>query len=249
DRTWKNGKIVEETRDYLAQDKEGNVWYFGETVDNYVNGKIANHDGSWLAGVDGAKPGIWFKANPKIGDSYRQEYYKGKAEDMVIVVGVGQKATTRYRTFNGCIKTYDWTPLEPDAQEHKYYCREAGGVVLIVNLKTGERTELVTGSSSAARSGATRSKTRTASKAASRKIAHLRESGRRSKTKSARRGWTGRQAAVPQVSVGRRSVRHLRVVPFRCQVGGVRSTCLAIVCSRGRTCSWQTGPRRRARKK
>jgi len=156
DRVWLNGNLIEETKDYLAQDISGNVWYFGEEVNNYVNGKLANHDGSWLAGVDGAKPGIWFKANPRVGDTYRQEYYRGKAEDMAEVVAVDETVTTTYGTFRNCVKTYDWTPLEPDAKEHKYYCREVGGVALVVNLQTGGRTELIEVSRNTGVSGKTK---------------------------------------------------------------------------------------------
>ena len=73
DKVTLNDQLIEDTRDYLAQDKEGNVWYFREEVDNYENGKLRDHHGSWIAGVDGAMPGIWMKANPKVGDTYRQE--------------------------------------------------------------------------------------------------------------------------------------------------------------------------------
>ena len=92
DREWLNDQLKEDTRDWVAQDKDGNVWYFGEAVDNYENGKLVNHDGSWEAGVDGAKPGIVMLNNPKVGDTYRQEYYPGKAEDMGTVVAVGKES-------------------------------------------------------------------------------------------------------------------------------------------------------------
>ena len=65
DRAFVNGELVEDTRDYLAQDKDGNVWYFGENVDNFENGKLVDHDGTWIAGVDGAKPGIGFPPTRK----------------------------------------------------------------------------------------------------------------------------------------------------------------------------------------
>ncbi len=89
DRVYLDDELIEDTRDYIAQDMEGNVWYFGENVDNYVDGLLTNHHGAWISGVDGALPGIWMKANPKIGDEYRQEYYKGEAEDMGRVNAVG----------------------------------------------------------------------------------------------------------------------------------------------------------------
>ncbi|MGH6816741.1 MAG: hypothetical protein ACREC6_13670 [Hyphomicrobiaceae bacterium] len=153
DRVWLNDNLIEDTRDYLAQDKDGNVWYFGEDVKNYVGGKLSNRAGSWLAGADGAKPGIWFKANPRVGDKYRQEYYRGKAEDMAEVVAVGETVTIKRGTYKNCVKTYDWTPLEPNAKEHKYYCPEVGGLALIVDLQSGARTELVEVGNNAVKSG------------------------------------------------------------------------------------------------
>ena len=66
DQQWLNGQLVEETREWVAQDKDGNVWYFGESVDQYENGKLTSHDGSWEAGVDGAKPGILMLNDPNI---------------------------------------------------------------------------------------------------------------------------------------------------------------------------------------
>lgn len=143
DRVWNGDVIVEDTRDYLAQDLEGNVWYFGEDVKNYEEGVLANTNGSWIAGVDGALPGIWFKANPQVGDSYRQEFYKNFAEDMADVVGINETVETAKKTYTGCVKTYDWTPLERISKEYKYYCPEVGGVVLIEHAVKGERRELL----------------------------------------------------------------------------------------------------------
>lgn len=143
DRMWVDKELVEDTRDYLAQDKAGNVWYFGEDVDNFENGKLVDHAGSWLAGTDGAKPGIWMKASPKAGDTYRQEYYAGTAEDMVDVLSVSETVTVRGMKYTGCLKTYDYTPLDPDSKEYKYYCSQAGGNVLTENLTTGNKAELI----------------------------------------------------------------------------------------------------------
>lgn len=142
DREWKNGVLVEDTRDYLAQDEVGNVWYFGEEVDNYIDGVLANHNGSWLAGENGALPGIWMKAEPRLGDEFRQEYYPGVAEDMGTIEGVDETVTTSLGTFEGCVKILDWTPLEPTAKEHKYYCPDAGNMVLINDLTDNETKEL-----------------------------------------------------------------------------------------------------------
>ena len=143
DRAYLDDELVEETKDFLAQDRQGNVWYFGEEVDNYEDGKLKDHEGAWMAGTDGAKPGIWIKAEHKPDDTYRQEYYQGEAEDMVKIVATGERVTVPAGKFEGCTKTYDWTPLDPESKEHKYYCPAAGGVVLVEDLTTGDRVELV----------------------------------------------------------------------------------------------------------
>jgi hypothetical protein len=147
DRVYLDGELVEDTRDYLAQHANGDVWYFGEDVDNYEDGKMADHDGAWLAGVDGAKPGIWLKADMKVGDKYRQEYRAGEAEDAAEAMAFGETVETPLGSFDDCIKTFEWSPLSPGTA-HKFYCRETGTVTLEVDLvgpETAEevRTELV----------------------------------------------------------------------------------------------------------
>ena len=149
DRVWLDGDLTEDTKDWYAQDKEGNVWYFGEDSKEIVGGAVASTAGSWESGVDGAKPGIVMEADPKVGDSYRQEYYEGEAEDMADVIALGVSVTVPYGTFQNCLKTRDWTPLEPGADEYKYYCLEIGGVVLEQVIEDGEKVELINVSSGA----------------------------------------------------------------------------------------------------
>lgn len=143
DRVWEDGELVEDTHDWFAQDLEGNVWYFGEAVDNYEDGELVDHEGSWEAGVDGAKPGIQMKANPQVGDAYRQEFLKGEAEDMGEVLSLSETMTTPAGTFENCIKIKDWTPLEPDVVEHKIYCQEVGNVVSEVKAAGEEGSVLL----------------------------------------------------------------------------------------------------------
>ncbi|MBI3443353.1 hypothetical protein HY008_01655 [Candidatus Woesebacteria bacterium] len=150
DKVWLNGVIIEDTRDYLAQNKKtGDVWYFGEKVDNYENGVLVSHEGSWLAGIDGALPGIWVKANPTVGETYRQEYYKRVAEDMAKVISINETVKISYGTFENCLKTYDFTRLDPHSKENKYYCPtpkngpEAGTTVFIKDLVSGDTEELI----------------------------------------------------------------------------------------------------------
>jgi hypothetical protein len=149
DRVWLNGELIEDTLDWHAQDKEGNVWYFGEYTKEYENGKVVSTQGSFEAGEDGALPGIIMPADPKVGDSYRQEYYKGEAEDMAEVISLNGSAlndavTTPYDSFSkDVLVTKDWNPLEPDILEHKYY---VPGIGLIGETKvTGpsEKIELI----------------------------------------------------------------------------------------------------------
>jgi hypothetical protein len=123
DRGWENGKLIEQTYDWYAQDKEGNVWYFGEDTKEYENGKVVSTKGSWEGGVDGAKPGIMMQSNPKMGQSYRQEYYVGKAEDMAKVVSLNVSATVPYGSFDHVLVAKEWTPLQPGFSGKKYYVR------------------------------------------------------------------------------------------------------------------------------
>lgn len=142
DRVWLNNELIEDTKDWYAQDNEGNVWYFGEDSKEIVNGKITSTAGSWEAGISGAKPGIIMKAIPKVGDSYRQEYYKGIAEDMGKVLALNEQVIIGSEIYYNCLKTLDFTPLEPGVEEHKYYCPEVGFVVLEVALENNEKAEL-----------------------------------------------------------------------------------------------------------
>jgi len=121
-----NGEISESTHDWYAQDREGNVWYFGEETAEYKNGKILNRHGSWEAGVDGALPGIIMNATPQVTDSYRQEFYKGEAEDMFWVVATGKPSSVPLGRFENTVKVIEWTPLEPMVVVEKTYAPGVG---------------------------------------------------------------------------------------------------------------------------
>jgi hypothetical protein len=131
--------VTEETFDWIAWDNNGNVWYFGEDTTEYLYDENWNligtsKEGSWQAGVDGAKPGIIMLANPRAGDSYRQEFYEDVAEDMGKVLKLNGSVSVEYGDFDGVLTTKEWTPLEPGAVEHKYYARGVG-LVFIEQLK------------------------------------------------------------------------------------------------------------------
>jgi hypothetical protein len=129
------GRPVEITDDWYAQDKAGNIWYLGEAVRNYENGKLVDRAGSFEAGVDGAQAGIAVPAKPVAGLSYRQEYYKGDAEDKGAVITVGQEQVeVPYGYFNeDVLMTRDLVPTEPKVQELKFY---APGVGPLLSMHT-----------------------------------------------------------------------------------------------------------------
>jgi hypothetical protein len=139
-REFEGEELVEETLDWFAQDLDGNVWYFGEDTHRYEDGKPAGSSGSWQAGVDGAQPGIIMKATPRVGDTYRQEYLPGHAEDMGEVVRLDDTLTVPCGHFAGVVVTRDTSPLEPGAVELKFY---APGVGLLMEQEGDERVELV----------------------------------------------------------------------------------------------------------
>jgi hypothetical protein len=120
------GVATEVTSDYYAQDQAGNIWYMGEKTAEYSNGKVKSTEGSFEAGVDGAQPGIALPANPKPGLSYRQEYYKGQAEDEGAVLSLDEQVETPFGHFAHALMTRDTNPLEPKAEELKLYARGVG---------------------------------------------------------------------------------------------------------------------------
>jgi hypothetical protein len=138
------GKLEERTSDYYTQDAHGNVWYFGEdTAELDANGKVKTTEGTWRSGRDGAKPGIFMYAVPRVGQSARQEYLEGQAEDHFEVIATARTVTVPLRDFGGVLLTKEWTPLEPGVIDHKYYARGIG-TVLEQTVKGGnERNELV----------------------------------------------------------------------------------------------------------
>ena len=119
-------EMVEKTVDWYAQDKEGNVWYFGEDTAEYANGKVTSTAGTWMAGVDGALPGYILKAAPKVGEGYRQEYRPGVAEDYAKVVQLD--ATTEGPTgkYTNVVVTEDTDLLDKAKLEHKYFASGVG---------------------------------------------------------------------------------------------------------------------------
>jgi hypothetical protein len=140
----KHGKPREVTNDWYAQDRDGNVWYFGEnTKELDRHGHVTSREGSFKAGRDGARPGVLFPGHPRVGQTARQEYYKGHAEDHFKVLDTSARVKTPYVSSRHAVETKEWTPLEPGIVEHKYYVRGVGDVKEKTVKGGRERLQLV----------------------------------------------------------------------------------------------------------
>lgn len=129
-------ELSEKTFDWYGQDNAGNVWYFGEDTTEYLFDDDGNpigstKEGSWEAGVDGAVAGLIMLAEPGNGDFYQQEFYADVAEDRGKVLRTNARVSIGIGDFDDCLVTKEWSPLSPGSIEHKSYCPEAGGLVLI----------------------------------------------------------------------------------------------------------------------
>jgi hypothetical protein len=142
-----DGALQELTFDWYAQDRAGNVWYFGEKTAEYEGGEVSSTAGSWEAGVDGAQPGIIMPVDPVVGLTYRQEFLAGEAEDLAKAVELNATADTPAGSYDDVLVTEDWTPLEPDVVERKFYApgvglvmerevRGGGGITRLVEFMT-----------------------------------------------------------------------------------------------------------------
>jgi len=135
DQVFLEGALEEDTFDWLAPDKDGNVWYFGE--DTRELGPPVSTTGSWEAGQNGAQAGIIMLAHPMVGDTYLQENAPGVVADQARVKGLDETVTVPYGTFSGCIKTQEWTPIEPGNRAFKVYAAGFGTVLEIPNQGGG----------------------------------------------------------------------------------------------------------------
>ncbi len=140
EKAYVDGELVEVALDYFAQHRDGSVYYFGERVDNYEDGVLKDHEGQWLAGEGENQPGIIMQAHPQAGQTYSQESAPGIAEDKATVVSVNESITVPTGSYTGCLKTKDFSPLEPGVEEFKHYCP---GVGLVREEGANEFLELV----------------------------------------------------------------------------------------------------------
>jgi hypothetical protein len=129
DRLYLNGVLEERTADWYAQDRAGNVWYFGEeTAELRADGTIRSTEGTWHAGTHRARSGIYMPAHPRVGQSGRQEFLKGHAEDHFRVLSLHAHVHTPAASSRRALLTKEWTPLEPGVIDHKVYVRGIGTV-------------------------------------------------------------------------------------------------------------------------
>ena len=138
-----DGQLVEVTDDWYAQDKAGNVWYLGEDTAEYENGKVTTRSGSFEAGVDGEQAGVIMPADPQDGMAYRQEYYKGEAEDKAEVLSTDEQVEVPFGYFQGALMTKDLVPLESKVSEYKLYARDVGPVLTVKTSGGRGREELI----------------------------------------------------------------------------------------------------------
>lgn len=144
DRLYLDNILEERTHDYYAQDRCGNVWYFGEdtaTLDRH--GHVTSREGSFHAGVRGAEPGVFMQAHPQLQRRFRQEWFAGHAEDTYKAVERNASITVPYGSFHHALRTAETTALEPGVLDNKYYVRGVGEVTEVARKGPTERLVLV----------------------------------------------------------------------------------------------------------
>lgn len=144
DQLYLDNVLEERTSDYYAQDRCGNVWYFGEdTATLDPQGHVVSTEGSFHAGVNGAQPGVFMQADPQVGRRFRQEWYQGHAEDTFNVLSLSAPVTVPYGTFKDAVKTKETTALEPAVVDNKYFVKGIGEVEELAVKGPLEKLQLV----------------------------------------------------------------------------------------------------------
>ena len=138
-----SGRVVEDTYDWFAQDRRGNVWYLGEATREFGPGGKVDTSGSWEAGRDGAQAGVAMPAHPRAGQRYREEYYAGQAEDRARVLSTDEQAESPFGRFHHAVLIKDFSPLEPALVEYKLYARGVGSVLEVAVSGGRDRAELL----------------------------------------------------------------------------------------------------------
>jgi hypothetical protein len=138
-----DGELIEDTRDWYAQDVCGNVWYLGENTKEYEGGVVVSTAGSWEAGVNGAEAGVIVPADPQVGLTYREEYLAGEAEDTATVLSLDEQAQVPLGHFVDVLLTKNFTPVQPRVLEYKLYAIGFGPVLVLGVSGGADREELV----------------------------------------------------------------------------------------------------------
>jgi hypothetical protein len=143
DRVREDGEVVEDAREWYAQDSAGNVWYFGEDTVECKNGKVARR-GGFEAGVGGAQPGVIMPADPQVGLTFRKAYDPGNTEDVGEVLSLNERAEVPFGKFrNEVLLVKETSPLEPDALEYALYAKGVGPVLVLQVSGGSAREELL----------------------------------------------------------------------------------------------------------
>jgi hypothetical protein len=125
-----DGTLAEKTHDWYADDNAGNVWYLGESTATYKeNGDVESREGSWQAGRNGARAGLIMPADPRPTDAYRQEFWRGHAEDQAWVVQNRAHVETPRKAYDHVVRSYEWSRLEKGVISLKFYAPHIGIVV------------------------------------------------------------------------------------------------------------------------
>jgi hypothetical protein len=126
DEVFMKGELVEDTEDWFAQDTDGNVWYLGEDTKELENGQVVSTEGSWEAGVNNARAGIFMPAQPQVGQVFKQEDAKNVAEDCFKIVDLNASVKTPFVSSNDALKTEEFSLIEPGLLDNKHYVRNIG---------------------------------------------------------------------------------------------------------------------------
>ena len=143
DVVYDQGRPSEVTDDWYAQDRDGNIWYFGESTAEIQKNGRRDTSGSFEAGRNGAQAGVALPAHPTPGLTYREEYYAGQAEDRAKVLALDQQVEAPAGHFTGALLIDDTSPIEPRVSEYKLYAKGVGPVVAVSVSGEAEREDLV----------------------------------------------------------------------------------------------------------
>jgi hypothetical protein len=143
--TTEDGTLIEDAYDWYAQDRQGNVWNFGESTKD-ISGAGVDSSGSWEAGVDGAKQGIAMYAHPAdhLGETYYEEYYANVAEDLANLINSNSTISIRFGRFMHCVQLNETSRLHPGEVSKKSYAPGLGEILSEITIPGGHgRQELV----------------------------------------------------------------------------------------------------------